>query len=102
MKFDRMRIAGIICTAVTVVLELLPWGAVCVFAGAPGSPEGRVRETYSYFDPLPFGYANLGPLMTAVLSCVLLGLWLVGAVFEARRGYFSPGCRCLWGWISVR
>lgn len=26
--------------------------------------------------------------MTAVLSCVLLGLWLVGAVFEARRGYF--------------
>ena len=88
MKFDRMRIAGIICTAVTVVLELLPWGAVCVFAGAPGSPEGRVRETYSYFDPLPFGYANLGPLMTAVLSCVLLGLWLVGAVFEARLGYF--------------
>ena len=88
MKFDRMRIAGIICTAVTVVLELLPWGAVCVFAGAPGSPEGRIRETYSYFDPLPFGYANFGPLMTAVLSCVLLGLWLVGAVFEARRGYF--------------
>ena len=88
MKFDKMRIAGIICTAVTVVLELLPWGAVCVFAGAPGSPEGRIRETYSYFDPLPFGYANFGPLMTAVLSCVLFGLWLVGAVFEARRGYF--------------
>ena len=88
MKFDKMRIAGIICTAVTVVLEFLPWGAVCVFAGAPGSPEGHIRETYSYFDPLPFGYANFGPLMTAVLSCVLLGLWVVGAVFEARRGYF--------------
>ena len=56
MKFDRMRIAGIICTAVTVVLELLPWGAVCVFAGAPGSTEGRVRETYSDLDTLQLGY----------------------------------------------
>ena len=36
MKFDRMRIAGIICTAVTVVLELLPWGAGESGGACPG------------------------------------------------------------------
>lgn len=53
----------------TIVLELLPYGAVCNF----GSPNGAVtRETYSYFSLVPFGYANVGPMITAVLSCIVL------------------------------
>lgn len=79
---------GIILSAVAVALELLPWGAVCVFAGVPGSDESYVRVSYSYFDPLPFGYANFAPLITAVASVVILVMWMLGIVFEARKGYF--------------
>ena len=32
--------------ALTIVLELLPFGAVCIFAT---SPTERVKETFSYF-----------------------------------------------------
>lgn len=53
------------------VLELLPYGAVLHFANGFG---GTIRETFSYFSFIPFGYANFGPLCTAVLSCLLLGL----------------------------
>lgn len=39
--------------ALTIVLELLPLGAVCIFAT---SPTERVKETFSYFSLTPFGY----------------------------------------------
>jgi len=45
--------------ALTIVLELLPFGAVCIFAT---SPTERVKETFSYFSLTPFGYANFAPL----------------------------------------
>jgi hypothetical protein len=52
-----------------LVLEILPYGAVLNF----GNPEGDTwRKTYSYFSLSPYGYANFGPLITAVLTCVLL------------------------------
>ena len=41
--------------ALTIVLELLPFGAVCIFAT---SPTERVKETFSYFSLTPFGYAK--------------------------------------------
>ena len=50
--------------ALTIVLELLPFGAVCIFAT---SPTERVKETFSYFSLTPFGYANFAPLITATL-----------------------------------
>lgn len=55
---------------VIIVLELLPYGAVLRFA----SPDiaGGIRKSFSYFDLVPFGYANLGPLPTALLSVILL------------------------------
>ena len=37
--------------ALTIVLELLPFGAVCIFAT---SPTERVKETFSYFSLTPF------------------------------------------------
>ena len=37
--------------ALTIVLELLPLGAVCIFAT---SPTERVKETFSYFSLTPF------------------------------------------------
>lgn len=55
-----------------IILELLPYGAVLNFAHQ--TEDGTIeviRETYSYFSLIPFGYANFGCLITAVLSCVL-------------------------------
>ena len=52
-----------------LVLEILPYGAVCNFA----NPEGESwRKTYSYFSMIPYGYGDFGPLITAILTCVLL------------------------------
>lgn len=57
--------------ALTVILELLPWGAVLNY-------ESR-RYLYPYFSMVPFGYANFGPLLTAVSSFILLVLSAVAA-----------------------
>ena len=52
-----------------LVFEILPYGAVCNFANPEGEP---FRKTYSYFSMMPYGYANFGPFITALLTCVLL------------------------------
>ena len=59
--------------ALTIVLELLPLGAVCIFAT---SPTERVKETFSYFSLTPFGYANFAPLITATLTVAIFLLSL--------------------------
>lgn len=67
----------------TLVLEILPWGAVCNF----GNPEGEpFRETYSYFSLIPYGYANFSPLITAVLSCGSLLVVLIAIIFKKEIG----------------
>lgn len=74
-----------------LVLEILPFGAVCNFATAPGE---TMRETFSYFSLVPFGYANFAPLMTAILTCILLilagiGLWKDSAILQKARCILS-------------
>lgn len=69
----KRKIAMTVLSVLTVILEILPYGAVCVFSD--GVTE--YRETYSYFDLRPFGYANFSPLITAVLSCVILVLCII-------------------------
>ncbi len=66
----------------TLILEIIPYGAVCVFAP---DPDTRVRKLFSYFDPIPYGYANFGPLITAILTCVLLLLTVI-FLFKASDG----------------
>ena len=68
----------ILCTTlIALVLEILPYGAVCNFA----NPEGEAwRRTYSYFDLTPFGYANFAPFIVALLTCVLIILIVVSLV----------------------
>ena len=71
----KNRFLYLLLPVVTLILEILPYGAVCNFANPEGEPW---RKTYSYFDLTPFGYANFAPLLTALVSCALL-IWL--AVF---------------------
>lgn len=56
-------------SALAVVLEILPWGAVLVFAGGGDAP---VRHHYSYFDITPYGYANFAPFLCAIATVILL------------------------------
>lgn len=62
-----------------LVLEILPYGAVLNFA----NPEGESwRKTYSYFSLTPYGYANFGPLITAILTCVLLVIIILSILLK--------------------
>ncbi len=70
----KKRALYLILPIITVILEILPYGAVCNFANPEGEPW---RETYSYFDMIPFGYANFAPLITAVTTVIALLLMVV-------------------------
>ena len=78
MKKIRLLILAIIA----IILEILPCGAVLVFAP---SPTERVRETFSYFNLTPFGYANFAPFITALLTCIILLLALISIKLEKMR-----------------
>ena len=65
----RKRLLYLLLPVITLILEILPYGAVCNFA----NPEGESwRRTFSYFDMTPFGYANFAPLLTAMVTCLIL------------------------------
>ncbi len=64
---------SIILQIAALILELLPFGAVLVFAAGPTE---TVTHTYSYFNLALVGYANFTPLLTGILSIsiVILGI----------------------------
>ena len=70
----KKRWLYLILPLVTLVLEILPYGAVCNFANPEGEP---FRKTFSYFDLTPFGYANFAPLITAVITCIVFLLVVI-------------------------
>ena len=73
----KKRFLYLVLPIFTLILEVLPYGAVCIFAS---SPTDRIRETFSYFDLTPFGYANFAPLFTAIITCLVFILLLVYCV----------------------
>ena len=80
MKKKLITLCILLCT---LVLEILPYGAVCNFANPEGPPH---RATYSYFSMIPYGYANFAPLITAILTCVLLLIVLISIIFKKAIG----------------
>ena len=80
MKIKKILLS-VFCLTV-FILELLPYGVVLNFANPEGKPW---RRTYSYFSLTSFGYANFGPLITAILTCVLLVLVVV-YLFKLHNG----------------
>ena len=75
----------LICPLMILILELLPFGVVLNFANPEGEP---FRETFSYFSLTPFGYANFGPFITAILSCILL-ISVIIYLFKGKLKKFS-------------
>ena len=68
------KISLIVLPVLTILLEALPLGADSIF---PPSPTERITETFSYFSLIPFGYANFAPLITAILTIIILLLSLI-------------------------
>ncbi len=63
----KFKIMFICSNIAALLLEIFAEGAVCNFA----TPEKIITETFSYFSLTPYGYANFGPFLTAILTCVL-------------------------------
>lgn len=78
----KLKLCGLLLTALlaaAVVFQALPGGAVLNFLSQAENGSFRlIRQTYSYFSLTPFGYANFGPLITALLTCLLL---LAGLIY---------------------
>ena len=70
----KKRLSYLILPIITLILEILPYGAVCNFARPEGEPW---RKTFSYFDLTPFGYANFAPLLTAIITCLIFVLIVI-------------------------
>ncbi len=88
----KIKIVNLVLLLVTLVLEILPYGAVLYFANPEGSDW---RYTYSYFSLTPFGYAVFGPLITAILTCVLVLLSIIVVFKNSKKlsnTVFIIGC----------
>lgn len=70
----KKRLLYLLLPIITLILEILPYGAVCIFAS---SPTEQVKKTFSYFDLTPFGYANFAPFFTAIITCLIFVMLLV-------------------------
>ena len=80
VNFYMKKSLIMLCTSITaLVLEALPYGAVCNFANPEGEPW---RRTYSYFDLTPFGYANFAPFIVALLTCALAVMIVLSLVIK--------------------
>ncbi len=77
----KYKIASLVLIIAILILEILPYGAVCNFMGDPAT-DTTIKYTYSYFDLTPFGYANFGPFLTAILTCALTVLILLSNFTE--------------------
>lgn len=77
----KLKVLILVSNVLAIVLEALPYGAVCNFA----TPEETITQTYSYFSLTPYGYANFGPFITAILTCVLFILSLILFTSKARK-----------------
>lgn len=83
----KKRLLYLILPIVTLILEILPYGAALNFMrpSEDGTTVGHFRELYSYFDLMPFGYANFAPLITAVITCIILLLLVIYCVTGKQR-----------------
>ena len=70
----KKRFLYLLLPITTLILEILPFGAVCNFADGPIN---TIRKTFSYFNLVPFGYANFAPLLTAIMTCLIFVLILI-------------------------
>ena len=81
----KKRLLYLILPIVTLILEALPYGAVCNFASGPNKIH---RQTFSYFDLTLFGYAIFAPFLTAIITCAIFVLLVIYA-FTDKLGIIT-------------
>lgn len=72
------HLSALALQGIALILEILPIGTVMVFAT---SPTKQTIEVYSYFSLLPVGYANFTPLLTGILTILIILLGVI-ALFK--------------------
>ena len=78
----RRRLMYLILPAITLILEIIPYGAVCNFAHLEEDGTiGTRRELFSYFDPLPLGYAYVTPFITALLTSIIFLIVVIYCIY---------------------
>jgi hypothetical protein len=82
MKQVFLRFGLLLPLILAFALECHPAGVVMYFMNANG-PD--FQDTCSYFNLIPFGYGQCGPLLTALLTCVLIILSII-FIFCFREG----------------
>ena len=82
----RKRTFVLLAIAVTILsLELLPYGAVLEFAHmSPDLTLSYYEQHFSYFDPMVYGHGHFGPLLTAILTCILAVITVITVFFDDR------------------
>ena len=71
----KERLKYLLLPVITLILEMIPYGVVLIFARPSQEGEiGYFKEYYSYFDLMSWGYGNVFPMLTACLTIVILGL----------------------------
>ena len=71
--------------AAVLVLAALPQGVELRFMASPEEDIPYYVTYAPYFSLLPFGYANFGPLFTAVLTAVAFILSIIRLFFRSRK-----------------
>ncbi|WP_018306496.1 hypothetical protein [Desulfitobacterium hafniense] len=82
---------SICCMLIAIILMATPYGIAMTFA--PG-PTELVTRYFSYFSLMPFGYGNWLPIITALLSIVVVFLLLLG-IRKANTGKAVRVCLTL-------
>ncbi len=78
----KKRFLYLLLPIFTLILEILPYGAVCIFATESNE---TIRKTFSYFDLTPYGYANFAPFLTAITTCAILVLLVMNLFATSNR-----------------
>ena len=60
-----------------LIFELLPYGVKLVFSDGPENNFRKYVSTYSYFHIMPLAYGNWGPMITGVLTGIIIILAIV-------------------------
>ena len=76
------KIGLILLPVVIIILEMLPSGAVLLFAP---SPTEIIRQTYSYFSLKPLMYTNFAPFITAILTCLILFFTIIIVIRKKKE-----------------
>lgn len=85
MTKRKKAFAVLVIAILLLILELLPYGAVLEFAHmSPDLTLSYYEQHFSYFDPMVYGHGHFGPLITAVLTCMLAVITVIAVFFENR------------------